>query len=59
MIDDMPLMPQKIEHDLNWKPKETFETGIRKTIQWYLDNQAWVDHVVSGDYKNWVQKQYT
>ena len=49
----------KIEHDLNWKPKETFETGIRKTIQWYLDNQAWVDHVVSGDYKNWVQKQYT
>ena len=49
----------KLERNLNWKPKETFETGIRKTIQWYLDNQAWVKHVVSGDYKNWVQKQYT
>lgn len=49
----------KLERNLNWKPKETFETGIRKTIQWYLDNQAWVNHVVSGDYKNWVQKQYT
>ena len=49
----------KIERELHWKPKETFETGIRKTIQWYLDNQIWVDHVVSGDYKNWLQKQYT
>lgn len=49
----------KLERDLNWKPKETFETGIRKTIQWYLDNQAWVEHVVSGEYKNWVQKQYS
>jgi dTDP-glucose 4,6-dehydratase len=49
----------KLERDLQWKPQETFETGIRKTVQWYLDNQAWVDHVVSGDYKNWIQKQYT
>jgi len=49
----------KLERDLNWKPRETFETGIRKTIQWYLDNQAWVEHVVSGEYKNWVQKQYS
>ena len=49
----------KLERNLHWKPLETFDTGIRKTIQWYLDNQAWVDHVVSGDYKNWVQKQYT
>jgi dTDP-glucose 4,6-dehydratase len=49
----------KLERDLNWKPKETFETGIRKTIQWYIDNQAWVEHVVSGEYKNWVQKQYS
>ena len=49
----------KIERELHWKPKETFETGIRKTIQWYLENQAWVDHVVSGEYKNWVAKQYS
>ena len=49
----------KLERDLQWKPQETFDTGIRKTIQWYLDNQVWVDHVVSGDYKNWIQKQYT
>ena len=49
----------KLERDLQWRPQKTFETGIRKTVQWYLDNQAWVDHVVSGDYKNWIQKQYT
>ena len=49
----------KLERDLHWQPQETFETGIQKTIQWYLDNQTWVDHVASGDYKNWVQKQYT
>lgn len=49
----------KLERNLHWKPLETIETGIRKTVQWYLDHQAWVDHVVSGDYKNWVQKQYT
>jgi dTDP-glucose 4,6-dehydratase len=41
----------KIINELGWKPKETFETGIRKTVQWYLDNQAWVDHVQSGDYQ--------
>ncbi len=49
----------KIEKELGWKHNETFETGIRKTIEWYLNNQAWVDHVVSGEYKNWVQKQYS
>ena len=48
----------KIEKKLGWYPKETFETGIRKTIEWYLANQAWVNHVVSGEYKNWAQKQY-
>ena len=48
----------KIEKELAWKPEETFETGIRKTVEWYLSNQDWVNHVVSGDYKNWVQKQY-
>jgi dTDP-glucose 4,6-dehydratase len=48
----------KLEKELNWKPEETFETGIRKTVEWYLNNQVWVDHVVSGEYKYWVEKQY-
>ena len=48
----------KIERELGWKPAETFETGIRKTVQWYLDNQAWVQNVTSGAYKQWVGKQY-
>jgi dTDP-glucose 4,6-dehydratase len=48
----------KIERELGWKPKETFASGIRKTVQWYLDNQTWVQHVVSGEYRNWVDKQY-
>ena len=49
---------RKIERELGWKPAETFETGIRKTVQWYLDNQAWVDNVTSGAYKQWVGKHY-
>jgi dTDP-glucose 4,6-dehydratase len=49
----------KIHHELGWKPAETFETGIRKTIQWYLDNQEWVRNVTSGDYKEWVKKNYS
>jgi dTDP-glucose 4,6-dehydratase len=48
----------KIERELGWKPAETFETGIRKTVQWYLDNQDWVSHVQSGDYRKWVEKNY-
>ena len=48
----------KLEKELGWHPQETFETGIRKTVEWYLVNETWVNHVVSGDYKNWVQKQY-
>ena len=50
---------RKIERELGWKPAETFETGIRKTVQWYLDNQSWVNHVQSGDYRNWVEKNYS
>ena len=49
----------KIERELGWKPAETFETGIRKTVQWYLDNQSWVQNVTSGAYQNWVGKQYS
>lgn len=49
----------KLEKELGWKPAETFETGIRKTVQWYLDNQRWVSNVTSGAYQDWVKKQYT
>ncbi len=48
----------KIERELGWVPSETFETGIRKTIQWYLGHQGWVENIVSGDYRSWVEKQY-
>ena len=48
----------KINRELGWKPAETFETGIRKTVQWYLDNQEWVRNITSGAYKDWVTKQY-
>lgn len=49
---------RKLEKELGWKPAETFETGIRKTVQWYLDHADWVAHVQSGAYRDWVQKQY-
>lgn len=49
---------RKLEKELGWKPQETFETGIKKTVQWYLDNQEWVNHVASGEYRNWLEKQY-
>jgi dTDP-glucose 4,6-dehydratase len=49
---------RKIEQELGWKPAETFETGIRKTVQWYLDHPDWVAHVQSGAYREWVQTQY-
>ena len=49
---------RKIEQQLGWKPSETFETGIRKTVQWYLDNQDWVANVQSGGYRSWLAKQY-
>lgn len=48
----------KIKKDLGWVPLETFETGLRKTVQWYLDNQDWVQRVQSGEYQNWVKQQY-
>jgi len=49
----------KIERELGWKPAETFTTGIRKTVQWYLDNTEWVAHVQSGSYRDWVEKNYS
>ncbi|WP_211472303.1 dTDP-glucose 4,6-dehydratase [Collimonas humicola] len=49
---------RKIERELGWKPIETFDTGIRKTVRWYLDNQDWVKNVQSGDYLKWVEQNY-
>jgi len=48
----------KLERELGWKPAETFETGIRKTVRWYLDNPQWVHNVTSGAYREWVGRQY-
>ena len=48
----------KIERELDWKPTETFDTGIRKTVQWYLDNQSWVRNITSGAYRQWMDKNY-
>jgi dTDP-glucose 4,6-dehydratase len=49
----------KIERELGWMPAETFETGLAKTVRWYLDNTKWVERVVSGTYRDWVQKNYS
>ena len=48
----------KLEKELGWRPAETFDTGIRKTVQWYLDNPGWVEGVVTGSYRDWLEKQY-
>lgn len=49
----------KIANDLGWKPQENFESGLRKTVEWYLANDAWVKGVTSGEYQKWMQKNYT
>ena len=48
----------KIREHLGWSPKETFETGLRKTVRWYLDHHAWVDQVRTGEYRNWIEQNY-
>jgi dTDP-glucose 4,6-dehydratase len=50
---------RKIERELAWRPAETFESGIRKTVQWYLDNPEWVADVQSGAYRDWVATNYS
>jgi dTDP-glucose 4,6-dehydratase len=50
---------RKIERDLHWRPQETFESGIRKTIRWYLEHDEWVEEVTSGSYRQWIEKQYS
>ena len=49
---------RKVERELSWKPQETFATGIRKTVRWYLDHPEWVRGVTSGEYKKWISTQY-
>lgn len=48
----------KLERELGWRPAETFESGMKKTVGWYLDNEAWLAEVISGEYRNWVARQY-
>jgi dTDP-glucose 4,6-dehydratase len=48
----------KLEQELGWKPAESFESGLRKTVRWYLDNPAWVDHVRTGEYRRWIAQHY-
>jgi len=49
----------KIERELGWKPQETFESGLRKTVRWYLDNEVWVRDVTSGNYRKWIETHYS
>jgi len=55
----MPSTPPKIETELGWKPGERFETGLRKTVQWYFEHMVWVENVTSGAYRNWVDTNYS
>jgi dTDP-glucose 4,6-dehydratase len=50
---------RKIERELGWKPAETFATGIRKTVRWYLENETWVREVTSGSYRQWIEAHYS
>ncbi len=50
---------RKIERDLGWKPRETFESGIRKTVRWYLENDPWVKEVTAGSYRHWIATHYS
>ena len=53
-----PSTPAKIAGELGWTPAETFETGMRKTVEWYLANQDWVANVRSGEYRKWIEGNY-
>ena len=48
----------KISGELGWRPKETFESGLRKTIRWYLENSAWIEKVKTGEYRKWIAENY-
>jgi dTDP-glucose 4,6-dehydratase len=48
----------RIEAELGWKPRESFESGLRKTVRWYLGNRAWIDSVRTGEYRRWIEENY-
>ena len=48
----------KIQRELGWTPRENFASGLRKTVEWYLTNTSWIDHVISGEYRHWLEKNY-
>jgi dTDP-glucose 4,6-dehydratase len=50
---------RKIERELGWKPRESFDSGMRKTVQWYLQNEEWVKDVTSGGYRKWIATHYS
>ncbi len=56
--DDMRSTRAKIRAELGWSPAETFESGIARTVRWYLDNAAWVAAVKSGAYRDWLETNY-
>jgi dTDP-glucose 4,6-dehydratase len=49
----------KIERELGWRPRETFESGIGKTVKWYLGNEEWIRGVTTGSYRQWIETQYS
>jgi dTDP-glucose 4,6-dehydratase len=49
----------KIKQDCGWSPAETVESGLRKTVRWYVENQAWVESITSGQYQQWLEKNYS
>ena len=49
---------EKLKSELGWTPEENFESGIRKTVRWYLNNRQWVERVRSGEYQSWIKEQY-
>ena len=55
---EVPIDPTKLETELGWKPKYNFDTGIRQTIDWYLNNQDWWKHILSGEYSQYFEKMY-
>ena len=52
------LMPTKIETELGWEPQYVFDTGMKQTIQWYLDNKEWWEHIINGEYTSYFEKMY-
>ncbi|MBW1995351.1 MAG: GDP-mannose 4,6-dehydratase, partial [Deltaproteobacteria bacterium] len=48
----------RLENELGWRPRQSFKTGLKKTIKWYLNNESWVRRIQTGEYRNWIKRQY-